>query len=309
MASALIYDLDLDPRSEWYTVSATPLARSSLLYVQEIGNFYAGAQYHTSREAFPSYLLKMSLDGCGVLEYGGQRYQVPAGHFFWVDCSKPQSYYTDGREEAWHVVWLHFYGGSAKSYYDAFLSVNEGSPVSSLPINSCAYGVFQELLKVAASGEEQLRADIESARLITNLLTECIQASMGTKESRSVPQIIHAAMLYLQENYMKRHTLESLGTRFNINPFYLQKQFKRYVGQSPTDYCIYLRINRAKALMRSTYATIGEISREVGIENLGYFTRLFKQHEGMTPQAYRELWPVLQTGVRPQFIHKDQTTK
>ena len=308
MASSLIYDLDLEPQSKWYTIAATPLARSSLLYAQEIGNFFAGSQYNTRREAFPSYLLKLSLDGCGVLEYGGQRYQVPAGHFFWVDCSKPQTYYTDSSEESWHVVWLHFYGGSAKNYYDAFMSVNEGSPVSSLPINSNAYTLFRELLEVAESEEEQLRADFEIARLITNLLTECIQASMGTKESRSVPQIIHATMLYLQENYMKRHTLESLGTRFNINPFYLQKQFKRYVGQSPTDYCIYLRINRAKVLMRSTYATIGDISREVGIENLGYFTRLFKQHEGITPQAYRELWPVLQTGVRPQFSHNHHKT-
>lgn len=307
MASSLIYDLDLDPQSVWYTISATPLARASLLYAQEIGNFFAGPKYNTSRDAFPSYLLKLSLDGCGVLEYGGQRYRVPAGHFFWVDCSKPQYYYSDPQEEGWHVVWIHFYGGSAKSYYDAFLSINNGSPVSSLPLNSNAYPLMRELLEAASSGEEQLRKDFEIARLLTNLLTECVEATMESKESSSIPQIIHAAMLYLQENYMKRHTLGSLGSRFNINPFYLQKQFKRYVGLSPSEYCIYLRINRAKMLMRSTYATIGEISREIGIENLGYFTRLFKQHEGMTPQAYRELWPVLQAGVRPQFSGSDQS--
>lgn len=306
MASSLNYDLDLDPKSVWYTISATPLAKGSLLYAQEIGNFFAGPKYNTSREAYPSYLLKLSLDGCGVLEYGGQRYRVPAGHFFWIDCNKPQYYYTDPQEEGWHIVWIHFFGGSAKSYYDAFLSFNNGSPVSSLPLNSNTYALFQELLSVASSGDEQLRKDLDIAQLVTRLLTECIQATMETKESSSVPQIIHAAMLYLQENYKKRHTLESLGARFNINPFYLQKQFKRYVGLSPSEYCIYLRINRAKMLMRSTYATIGEISREVGIENLGYFTRLFKQHEGMTPQTYRELWPVLQTGVRPQFSGSNQ---
>lgn len=306
MGSSLNYDLDLDPKSVWYTVSATPLAKASLLYAQELGNFFAGPKYNTSREAYPSYSLKLSLDGCGVLEYGGQRYRVPAGHFFWIDCNKPQYYYTDPQEEGWHIVWIHFFGGSAKSYYDAFLSINNGSPVSSLPLNSNTYALFQELLSVASSGEEQLRKDLDIAQLITRLLTECIQATMEIKESSSVPQIIHAAMLYLQENYRKRHTLESLGARFNINPFYLQKQFKRYVGLSPSEYCIYLRINRAKMLMRSTYATIGEISREVGIENLGYFTRLFKQHEGMTPQTYRELWPVLQTGVRPQFSGSNQ---
>ena len=305
MTASLNYDLDLEPQSAWYTVSATPLAKSSLIYLQEIGNFYAGRKYNTSRDAFPSYLLKLSLDGCGILEYDGHRYRVPSGHFFWIDCNKPQSYYTDPQSEGWHVVWLHFYGCSAKSYYDAFLSMNEGNPVASLPINSDAYGLFRELLDTAASDREQLAMDFELARLITCLLTECVQATMSTKENRSIPQIIRAMMLYLQENYMMRHTLESLGARFNINPFYLQKQFKHYVGFSPTEYCIYLRINRAKVLMRSTHATIGEISREVGIENVGYFTRLFKQHEGMTPQAYRELWPVLQSGVRPQFSHSD----
>ena len=301
MPSSLLYDLDLAPQSVWYTVSATPLAKSSVLYAQEVGNFFAGAKYNTSRDAFSSYLLKLSMNGCGILEYDGQRYRVPAGSFFWIDCNKPQRYYTDDREESWHVVWLHFNGVNAKNYYDAFLSINGGSPVSSLPLNSNAYSLFQELLSEAASDEDQLRKDFEIAGLITRLLTECVKATMTTKDSPSIPQIIHAIMLYLQENYTERHTLESLGAKFSINPFYLQKQFKKYVGLSPTEYCIYLRINRAKVLMRSTYATIGEISREVGIENLGYFTRLFKQHEGMTPQAYRELWPVLLTGVRPQF--------
>lgn len=304
MSASLNFDLDLEPNSLWYTVSATPLAKSSLIYAQEIGNFFAGAKYNTSREAFPSYLINLTLNGCGILEYDGQRYRVPTGHFFWIDCNNPQSYYTDPQEEGWHVIWLHFYGGNAKNYFDAFMSINNGSPVSSLPLNSDAHSLFQELLGVANSDMDQLHKDFEIAQLITRLLTECVKATMGTKESRSVPQIIHATMLYLQENYTKRHTLESLGAKFSINPFYLQKQFKRYVGLSPTEYCIYLRINRAKVLMRSTYATIGEISREVGIENLGYFTRLFKKHEGMTPQAYRELWPVLQTGVKPQFSNQ-----
>jgi YesN/AraC family two-component response regulator len=63
---------------------------------------------------------------------------------------------------------------------------------------------------------------------------------------------------------------------------------------------IYLRINRAKELMRSNRYPIGEIAYAVGIENLGYFTRLFKQQEGMTPQEYRKLWPVLEHSFPPQ---------
>ena len=97
--------------------------------------------------------------------------------------------------------------------------------------------------------------------------------------------------MYLMQNYQKRITLEDLGQQFNINPFYLQKQFKRYVGQSPTEYIIYLRMTHAKELLRNTGKSIGEVANEVGIDNLGYFTRLFKKQEGVPPHEYCKLWP------------------
>ena len=60
---------------------------------------------------------------------------------------------------------------------------------------------------------------------------------------------------------------------------HLQKQFKRYVGQSPTDYLICQRMLHAKELMRTTRKPIGEIAAMVGVTNLGYFTRQFKKQE------------------------------
>ena len=62
---------------------------------------------------------------------------------------------------------------------------------------------------------------------------------------------------------------------------------------SPSEYQIYLRMNKAKELLRSSKLPIGEIAYSIGMENLGYFTRLFKKQEGMTPHEYRKLWPFL----------------
>ena len=92
-------------------------------------------------------------------------------------------------------------------------------------------------------------------------------------------------------NFRENITLEDLGKQFNLNPFYLQKQFKRFVGQTPSEYVIYLRMTHAKELLRNSRKTIGEIAAEVGIENLGYFSRLFKKQEGMSPRDYSKLWP------------------
>lgn len=54
--------------------------------MQELGNFYCGPGYYTTRENLPSYLIKLCLSGEGVLEYGDDIYRVQPGHIFWIDC-------------------------------------------------------------------------------------------------------------------------------------------------------------------------------------------------------------------------------
>lgn len=46
----LLYQLDLDPASQWLTVTASKNAKSSLLYVQELGDFISHEKYYTQRE-------------------------------------------------------------------------------------------------------------------------------------------------------------------------------------------------------------------------------------------------------------------
>lgn len=294
MNVSLQYNLDLEKTSVWNMISATAASKASLLYLQESGDFWCKPGYYTTREGFVSFLIKLTLDGCGQLDYQGQRYSVPPGHFFWIDCRKRQSYRTDPDTGNWHTVWVHFYGSNAQFYYDTFIKQNGGSPVAALPTNSPVFSLFPALLQQDNSGRNQQMTDFESANLLHQLISECTLCSMAATHPDDIPQTIHAVRLYLAQNYAQKITLEDLGSHFNLNPFYLQKQFKRYVGQSPSEYVIYLRMTHAKKLMRQTKKPIGEIAREVGISNLGYFTRQFKQQEGITPQEYCKLWPTIE---------------
>ena len=65
MEKSLKYELDLDPRSRWNMISATMNAKANLLYMQEVGDFIAGKKYFTTREGFDSYLIKITVSGCG----------------------------------------------------------------------------------------------------------------------------------------------------------------------------------------------------------------------------------------------------
>lgn len=293
MEIALEYNLDLEPDSRWNTISATAATKASLLYLQEAGDFICGPQYYTTREGFHSYLIKYTISGCGVLNYQGQQYFVPTGHVFWIDCRKRHNYHTNSAIGNWRTLWVHFYGANSQFYYDLFLKQNNGSPVAALPMNSPVYNILSSLLDLSSTSGYQQKSDLLHAKLLNQLVSECTLSTMTSDQPDDIPQTIQNVQMYLLQHYQKKITLEELGSHFNVNPFYLQKQFKRYIGQSPTEYIIYLRMTQAKELIRTTYKSIGEIAREVGIENLGYFTRLFKKQEGMTPHEYSKLWPKL----------------
>lgn len=298
MPAHLDYNLDLAPESRWNMVSATAMAKSSLLYAQEIGDFWAGPDYYTTREGFASYLITMTVGGCGLLEYNGQTHLLPPGNFFLIDCKKPQYYRTAPGAEEWHTMWVHFYGANSKAYYDAFLTYNNGAPTGIFPIHSKALSIFASLLELDTSGHNQIMTDFQAASLLSQLLSECVLSTMTMGKASDVPEIIQSVRMYLLNHYQEKNTLEDLGSRFNINPYYLQKQFKRYVGMSPSEYQIFLRMTKAKELIRSTKMPVGEVAYAVGMENLGYFTRQFKQQEGMTPQEYRKLWPLLDNTIQ-----------
>lgn len=287
MAQMLEYHLDLRPESRWNYYSALPETKANLLYLQEAGDFYAGNGYCTKREGLASYLLKLTVSGCGLLTYGGKQYRLSAGRFFLIDCQQYQEYQTEPGADGWHVLWFHFYGPAAAFYYDAFLQQTDDSPVASLTADSPVYALMEQLLRLEPERSGQLEIDLDAAAILTQVLTQCVLAARRPLRQQ-VPALILQIRAYLAQNYARKLTLQALSAQFGLSPCYLQRLFKRYTGQSPTAYLIYLRMNQAKKLMRTTSLSISEISYSVGIENLGYFTRQFRQQEGQTPQQYRK---------------------
>ena len=67
----------------------------------------------------------------------------------------------------------------------------------------------------------------------------------------------------------------------------LMRVFRAATGQSPIEYLLRLRIQKAMALLRNTDLTITEIAMEVGFNDSNYFTRQFKRVQGSSPTRFR----------------------
>ncbi|MCL2842754.1 MAG: AraC family transcriptional regulator [Oscillospiraceae bacterium] len=293
----LSYELDFSPESVWNIFATTPAAKSNFVYLQEVGHFFAGKRYYTTRQGLDSFLLKLTISGGGILEYGNHKIHAGPGHFYWIDCTHWQSYYTDPDIGHWNVIWVHFNGATARAYYEAYRKL-QGGVLGTLPKDSSMLTLMEKLLnrpplspEHSLPGEQSLfEFDVQTSGLLTQLLVECVSSAGISRKMQHLPPMVNDMRNYLTARYTEKVTLDHLAAEFSLDPHYLQKLFKKHLGQSPMEYIIYLRIIRAKNLLRTSNMTISQIAYSAGVDNVSHFTRQFKRHEGMTPSQYRKVW-------------------
>lgn len=103
-------------------------------------------------------------------------------------------------------------------------------------------------------------------------------------------EIHKKVMSYIKEHYnMQDLNVSKIADEFQIDVPYLSKSFKKGTGIGPLKYLQMIRIDKAKELLVNTNRNIKDISTEVGFISTVSFTRVFKQYEGITPGAYRNI--------------------
>ncbi len=93
---------------------------------------------------------------------------------------------------------------------------------------------------------------------------------------------------YIDKNYTKIVSIESVCEHLNINKFYLTHIFKEQIDMPPIKYLIYKRMKHAKQLLISDNGmSINEIAEECGYSDTAYFCRVFKKTVDITPLQYK----------------------
>lgn len=106
-------------------------------------------------------------------------------------------------------------------------------------------------------------------------------------EGEQSKRILNEALDYIQENYNKDITLESVANYVNVSPFYFSRCFKEITGINFIDYLTDYRIKAAKDMLRKGMLNVKEICYKVGYSDPNYFSRVFKKIEGISPTEYK----------------------
>ena len=144
---------------------------------------------------------------------------------------------------------------------------------------------------------EKILNSFKSARHIRHLLadrTDDKAIILGVREmgevadETKVPSIINEAKLYMSENYRNPNLmLQDVAKAVNMSKSRFSTVFSQHAGQTFTEYLIYLRLNKAKELLRTTNLRSSQVAEETGYNDSHYFSYIFKKNTGLTPSEYR----------------------
>lgn len=81
--------------------------------------------------------------------------------------------------------------------------------------------------------------------------------------------------------------LHVLARAAHVSPRHFSRSFRRTFGETPYQYLLTRRIERARHLLRTTDLRVAEVCLAVGFTSVGSFTTTFRRHVGVSPTTYR----------------------
>jgi two-component system response regulator YesN len=109
----------------------------------------------------------------------------------------------------------------------------------------------------------------------------------GTRRNCST-RTIEQVKQYLQQHYSEKINLQEVADAVAMSRTYLSNLFKQETGTTIWNYLISIRMLHARKLLLGSSLKSYEIALKVGYENSIHFSKLFKDHYGLTPMDFKK---------------------
>lgn len=213
------------------------------------------------------WLLHYIVSGKGIFRENGHMHSLHSGQIF-VIRPYEETYYRADESDPWHYIWIGF---TASAPLPDALSL----PVITLRE---AGAVFDDMLH--CSDREQGRSAYLSGCLwkLVSLL----------QQGEPKGGYVEKALSFMHAEYMHGITVQNIAGRLGLNRSYFYTLFKQQTGCSPGEYLLRLRLEKAAELMRLYRESPSTAAASAGYPDVCQFSRIFKQHYGISPREYRK---------------------
>ncbi|MGN0144245.1 MAG: AraC family transcriptional regulator [Clostridium sp.] len=235
------------------------------------------------------YMFYFILDGEGIYQFHNDKYNVNTGEGFLI-IPNNLIRFEASLDNPWTYLWIGLTGNQISNYLQN-TCISEKNPIFKFSMYDKLYKCAEEIIKNHEySPQNNLKV---TSRLYIFLETVCELYPCMKKNNiyNDSCDIIESAIYIINNNYCDSQlTINSIADSLHINRSYLYRIFKAKLGQSPQQYLINYRINRAKDLIENKNLQFNIIAGSVGYKDTLTFSREFKRRTGVSPSEYRELF-------------------
>jgi AraC-like DNA-binding protein len=154
--------------------------------------------------------------------------------------------------------------------------------------NKAIASATNNIMRIAMDDNSQkdIMADFALKELLIRLM-QTQARSMVEKNIVKNKSRIGFVVDYIKRNLHQKLSIDSIAKLAYVSKSNFFKMFKDELGTSPNDFILQERISKAKELLASQIS-IKETAFQTGFSDTNYFTRVFKQLEGVTPKNYQD---------------------
>ena len=237
-----------------------------------------------------NYCLHYVTKGKGYFCVNNKTYTVNAGESFIVYPGLLVKYFPDPNDP-WEYVWVDFLGAEANDYLvkTKFSQTNFILPsTDSSPLN--IFAKLQNTLDFA--DETYSNPDLWyciGEGFLHLIFSYYIANYPCEQEKKTATDLTENIISFIYERLGNTNlSVDMVAKKFSLSTSSLFRIFKTTFGASTIVYITRLRMEKAAELLFSTDYPIKAVALSVGFENSMYFSKVFKNHFGVTPSEYRK---------------------
>ncbi|MFD0698228.1 helix-turn-helix domain-containing protein [Paenibacillus sp. GCM10027628] len=280
----------MNPEHSYFTININPLTTNADISVLFSGEGKPIPLHQMGPAVHDYYLIHTVLSGEGVFEMRDRSYRCRSGDTFVIFPGELFSYIADA-DQPWHYAWVAFAGRAVGMTLSSMGVTPENAVISGSNPRAIRH-VYRQIRSSFQQSDYPVLEDMEAGGWLRLLLSRLGQTNRHRVTDKRVAESeierqVSQAVRYLELQYTQTVSIESLAHSIGYHRTYLCKMFKQYIGLSPMQYLLKIRMERAKQLLE-TSMTIDQVASSVGFNDALYFSKQFRKWNGVAPSAYRK---------------------
>jgi AraC family transcriptional regulator len=131
------------------------------------------------------------------------------------------------------------------------------------------------------SVEQAMAVALVKDRAVRHGLVQMHRGGLGSARLRRIRELVHAKM---EDDLSLDEMAESAG----LSTAHFARMFRKSTGQTPHQFVLRQRIERAKAMLRAPNARVLDVAVACGFKTQQHFAQVFRDVWGLSPTEYRE---------------------